>query len=113
MTFEIPDYSSPLSTDKVDPLPQTLGQKTRGRLVRHLSRRSHRERCRGRVRFPHQGEPLGDMLALTWDFRTFSEEYKIKQFLIDRLAQSKLENFRLKDELLGLQQSYPDLVWIT
>lgn len=53
------------------------------------------------------------MLALTWDFRTFSEEYKIKQFITDRVAQSKLQNFRLKGELVGLQQLHPDLVWIT
>jgi len=53
-----------------------------------------------------------DMAALTGDFRTFSGESKIEQFLTDRLAQSKFQNFRAKDELLAFQQPYPDLVWI-
>jgi len=52
------------------------------------------------------------MLALAWNFWTFSGESKIKQFLTDRLAQSKVQNFRLKDELLGLERPYPDLAWI-
>ena len=61
------------------------------------------------VQSPHQGEShWRDMLALTWNFRTVSAESKIKQFLTYRLAQSKVQNFRLKDELLGLEQSYMD-----
>jgi hypothetical protein len=51
-----------------------------------------------------------DMLALTWDMRTFS---KIHTFLNDRLASSKLDDFSMRDEYVGLQQPYPDLAWIS
>ncbi|KAJ3783361.1 hypothetical protein GGU10DRAFT_296283 [Lentinula aff. detonsa] len=53
-----------------------------------------------------------DILALTWDFRTFIGNVRIKQFLKDRLSSSKLRAFKLRDDFLGLQQPYPDLVWI-
>jgi hypothetical protein len=54
-----------------------------------------------------------DMLALTWDLRTFSGESKIHTFLKDRLALSKLDNFSMRNEYVGLQQPYPDLAWIS
>ncbi|KIK68274.1 hypothetical protein GYMLUDRAFT_154223 [Collybiopsis luxurians FD-317 M1] len=54
-----------------------------------------------------------DMLALTWDFRTFTGIPKIREFLTDRLSISQLKAFKLRDEFLGLQQPFPDLVWIS
>ncbi|KAF8893478.1 hypothetical protein BD779DRAFT_1759690 [Infundibulicybe gibba] len=53
-----------------------------------------------------------DMLALTWDFRTFHGTSKIRQFLSDQLKEMKPRAFELKDEYLGLQKPYPDIVWI-
>jgi hypothetical protein len=53
-----------------------------------------------------------DILALTWDFRTFEGTYAIKKFLTDRLPEAKPSSFKLKDEYLGLQQLYPDVAWI-
>ena len=54
-----------------------------------------------------------DMLALTWDMRTFQGQSKILTFLNDRLALSKLHDFSMRDEYVGLQQPYPDLAWIS
>ncbi|KAG6872056.1 hypothetical protein C0992_009938, partial [Termitomyces sp. T32_za158] len=54
-----------------------------------------------------------DMLALTWDFRTFSGLPKITQFLADRLGSVRPSAFALRDDAyLALQQPYPDLAWI-
>ncbi|KAG6897057.1 hypothetical protein C0992_004376 [Termitomyces sp. T32_za158] len=54
-----------------------------------------------------------DMLALTWDFRTFSGVLKITQFLADRLGSVQPSAFALRDDAyLALQQPYPDLAWI-
>ncbi|KAG5640708.1 hypothetical protein DXG03_007477, partial [Asterophora parasitica] len=54
-----------------------------------------------------------DMLALTWDFRTFSGISKITQFLNDRLGSVHPRAFVLRDDAyLGLQHPYPDLAWI-
>ncbi|KAG6872067.1 hypothetical protein C0995_013411 [Termitomyces sp. Mi166 len=54
-----------------------------------------------------------DMLALTWDFRTFSGLPKITQFLADRLGSARPTAFALRDDAyLGLQQPYPDIAWI-
>ncbi|KAG6855463.1 hypothetical protein H0H87_002427, partial [Tephrocybe sp. NHM501043] len=54
-----------------------------------------------------------DMLALTWDFRTFSGLQKITQFLTDRLGSARPKAFTLRDDAyLGLQQPYPDIAWI-
>ncbi|KAJ7648037.1 hypothetical protein FB45DRAFT_895095, partial [Roridomyces roridus] len=53
-----------------------------------------------------------DMLALTWDFRTFNGLPAIRQFLTDRLASAKLSDIRVKEGLTGLQRPYPDLAWI-
>ena len=54
-----------------------------------------------------------DMLALTWDIRTFSGQSKIHTFLNYRLSLSKLDDFSMRDEYVGLQQPYPDLAWIS
>jgi hypothetical protein len=55
-----------------------------------------------------------DILALTWDFRTFSGPSQIKQFLKDRLQQSKLEKFKLDlpEYISAVQQAYSDMAWI-
>lgn len=53
-----------------------------------------------------------DILALTWDFRTFEGTHEIKKFLQDRLPEVKPSSFKLKDDYLELQQPYPDLAWI-
>jgi NAD(P)-binding Rossmann-like domain len=53
-----------------------------------------------------------DILALTWDFRTFEGTHAIKKFLEDRLPEAKPTSFKLKDGYLGLQQLYPDVAWI-
>ena len=53
-----------------------------------------------------------DLLALTWDFRTFEGTPKIKQFLIDRLGKSKtISNIQLHNGS-QLVKPYPDLAWI-
>ena len=53
-----------------------------------------------------------DLLALTWDFRTFEGTQAIKKFLTDRLPEARPSSFKLKDEYVGLQQLYPDVAWI-
>ncbi|KAG6839710.1 hypothetical protein C0991_012404 [Blastosporella zonata] len=54
-----------------------------------------------------------DMLALTWDFRTFSGLPKITEFLAHRLASTRPTAFALRDDAyLGLHQPYPDIAWI-
>ncbi|KAL0069258.1 hypothetical protein AAF712_003622 [Marasmius tenuissimus] len=54
-----------------------------------------------------------DMLALTWDFRTFIGIDKIKQFLNDRLDLCQLNDLKLREDgSLMLAQPQPDLAWI-
>lgn len=53
-----------------------------------------------------------DILAMTWDIRTFEGTHAIKKLLQDRLLEVKPSSFKLKNEFLGLQQPYPDLAWI-
>ncbi|KAH8119454.1 FAD/NAD-binding domain-containing protein [Phellopilus nigrolimitatus] len=65
-----------------------------------------------------------DMLALTWDFRTFHGSTKIMRFLTDVLASSTsstgsnsdgrvvLSNFKLDENQVVLQTPYSDLVWV-
>ncbi|KAJ7159293.1 hypothetical protein C8R43DRAFT_882040 [Mycena crocata] len=53
-----------------------------------------------------------DMLALTWDFRTFHGTASIEKFLTDRLVVTKPANFRVKNELTQLECPYPDIAWI-
>jgi hypothetical protein len=53
-----------------------------------------------------------DLLALTWEFRTFIGAPQVRQFLQDRIPCAHLQSLKLKDDFLGLQQPYPDLAWI-
>ncbi|KAF9522146.1 FAD/NAD-binding domain-containing protein [Crepidotus variabilis] len=51
-----------------------------------------------------------DILALTWDFRTFEGTTSIQQFLHDRLSDAKISNVQLG--AASLERPFPDLVWI-
>jgi hypothetical protein len=57
-----------------------------------------------------------DVLALTWDFRTFEGTSAIRQFLQDRLKSTEIRNVKINTTDKGafptLQKPYPDLVWI-
>jgi Pyridine nucleotide-disulphide oxidoreductase len=53
-----------------------------------------------------------DILALTWDFRTFYTRKRIQQFLVDRLEAANLSALQLDTTTAALGQPYPDLVWI-
>ncbi|KXN87226.1 putative indole-3-pyruvate monooxygenase YUCCA8 [Leucoagaricus sp. SymC.cos] len=57
-----------------------------------------------------------DVLALTWDFRTFEGTSSIQKFLQDRLKASEIRNAKInttdKGAFPALQRPYPDLVWI-
>ncbi|KIK03022.1 hypothetical protein K443DRAFT_677178 [Laccaria amethystina LaAM-08-1] len=54
-----------------------------------------------------------DILALTWDLRTFEGTATIKAFLVDRLADAQIQNVKLSDDIKPqLQQPHPDLAWI-
>ncbi|XP_006457702.1 hypothetical protein AGABI2DRAFT_190142 [Agaricus bisporus var. bisporus H97] len=55
-----------------------------------------------------------DMLAMTWDFRTFHGQDKISTFLKDQLPLTKMGNLTLRDDdYLGLSKPYPDVAWIS
>lgn len=51
-----------------------------------------------------------DLLAMTWDFRTFHNHSEIKPFLQDRLAESKLSDFKIT--LAAIDKPYDDLTWV-
>ena len=53
-----------------------------------------------------------DMLALTWEFRTFEGTDPIKQFLTDQLPVTNFSKLVLKPEFTSFQQPYPDLAWV-
>ena len=53
-----------------------------------------------------------DILSLTWDFRTFYGHDRIQQFLVDRLATSKLSGLQLNTHSAAMMSPYPDIVWI-
>ncbi|KAF9007493.1 hypothetical protein BDQ17DRAFT_218727 [Cyathus striatus] len=54
-----------------------------------------------------------DILAFTWDFRTFEGAESIGVFLQDQLAQTQISNVALRtDYTPQLIQPYPDLLWI-
>ena len=53
-----------------------------------------------------------DMLALTWEFRTFEGTTLIKRFLADRLPISQVSQIKLKPERTAFKQPHPDLVWV-
>ncbi|KAF7773525.1 hypothetical protein Agabi119p4_5692 [Agaricus bisporus var. burnettii] len=60
-----------------------------------------------------------DLLALTWNFRSFEGTTPIREFLTDRLPSAKIANLKLKtsDDAEGLAPVFarpmPDLAWIT
>jgi len=54
-----------------------------------------------------------DILALTWDFRTFFSPLKIAALLDARLANANLSNFILNHTHTSFQLPFPDLAWIT
>ncbi|KDR78644.1 hypothetical protein GALMADRAFT_244116 [Galerina marginata CBS 339.88] len=54
-----------------------------------------------------------DVLALTWDIRTFEGTANIKQFLSKQLASAKISNVQLQTDVPPeLQRLFPDLAWI-
>ncbi|KAF9444560.1 FAD/NAD(P)-binding domain-containing protein [Macrolepiota fuliginosa MF-IS2] len=59
-----------------------------------------------------------DLLALTWDFRTFEGTPRIRKFLTDRLEATKISNLQLKatSDAQGLApflaRPHSDLVWV-
>ena len=54
-----------------------------------------------------------DILALTWDLRTFEGTATIEAFLADRLTDAQIHNVKLSDDIKPqLQQPHPDLAWI-
>ena len=55
-----------------------------------------------------------DILALTWDFRSFSGLPAIVQLLSDRLGTVHPTGFVLRDDAsLGLQKPFEDIAWIS
>ncbi|KAJ6490350.1 hypothetical protein C8R47DRAFT_1273552 [Mycena vitilis] len=58
-----------------------------------------------------EGALWRDILALTWDFRTFHGA-NISKFLADRLVDAQMSTLKLKNEYLELKRPYPDLAWI-
>ncbi|KAJ7682909.1 hypothetical protein B0H17DRAFT_1075373 [Mycena rosella] len=54
-----------------------------------------------------------DMLALTWDFRTFNGAQIIRRFLVDRLSHVRPTEFRITHpEYTRLLTPYPDISWV-
>ncbi|KAJ7624507.1 hypothetical protein FB45DRAFT_728756, partial [Roridomyces roridus] len=53
-----------------------------------------------------------DMLALTWDFRSFHGIDAIQTFLSDRLSSVQVSGFRVKPEYTALQRPYDGIAWI-
>src|SRR6266511_2648260 len=53
-----------------------------------------------------------DILALTWDLRTFFGTLRIAEVLQARLADVQLSNFTLVEMYTAFQQPFPDLAWV-
>ena len=53
-----------------------------------------------------------DMLAITWNFRTFYGKERIQKFLVDRLAQANISSVEINVASMELQRSFPDLAWV-
>ncbi|EJT97537.1 FAD/NADP-binding domain-containing protein [Dacryopinax primogenitus] len=54
-----------------------------------------------------------DMLALTWDFRTFKGTERIKEFLYDRLQGAELSSLKLSNDFPpNLEQPWEDVTWL-
>ena len=51
-----------------------------------------------------------DILALTWDLRTFQAKDSIKKFLKDRLKQGNVKD--IKVTITNYDDLYPDLAWV-
>lgn len=51
-----------------------------------------------------------DLLALTWDLRSFQGQDNIKQFLSDRLQQGSISNVQLTNA--AVDKLYDDLAWL-
>jgi hypothetical protein len=61
----------------------------------------------------HENGYWKDILAVTWDFRTFSGAERIRTMLSDQLLDARLSDFALEHEqYTGLQRPFPDLAWI-
>lgn len=61
---------------------------------------------------PGQNVFWRDILSLTWDYRTFYGENKVKTFLNDRLRQSDVHDCALQEKWVALERPYDDLLWI-
>lgn len=53
-----------------------------------------------------------DMLALTWEFRTFEGTEAVTQCLNDQLPITAFSKLVLKPETTSLQQPYRDTAWV-
>jgi NAD(P)-binding Rossmann-like domain len=53
-----------------------------------------------------------DILALTWNFRTFYCKERIHKFLTDRLAQVNISSVQLDLTSAELQRPFPDVAWV-
>ncbi|KAI5892249.1 FAD/NAD(P)-binding domain-containing protein [Schizophyllum commune H4-8] len=53
-----------------------------------------------------------DLLAFTWDIRTFRGPDKIKTFLADTLAQAKPTKIALTPGTAAAQAPFPDVLWV-
>ncbi|KAF9534508.1 hypothetical protein CPB83DRAFT_844342 [Crepidotus variabilis] len=53
-----------------------------------------------------------DVLALTWDYRTFEGTSTIRQFLTSQLAKMQMSNVKLGSIAPALEKPFPDLTWI-
>lgn len=53
-----------------------------------------------------------DMLALTWEFRSFEGSNRIHRFLTDILKTSGITNLTLDEGSISLQRPYTDVAWI-
>ncbi|KAF9037135.1 hypothetical protein BJ165DRAFT_576244 [Panaeolus papilionaceus] len=54
-----------------------------------------------------------DMLAFTWDFRTFHKKDEIGPFLSDRLTITKPTNFTLNTDTVSVDRPAPNMLWIS
>ncbi len=68
----------------------------------------------GTLNLLHPSTPFWrDILALTWNIRTFVGHSKIATFLDARLADAQLHEFTLNETYTSFQQPFPDLAWIS
>jgi hypothetical protein len=108
-TFEITNYCNTKQLNvcrKYDYRRLPLQCRCRCRCMRQ-------KHCFGKIPLPFaEGALWRDILALTWDFRTFQGP-AIQQFLVANcLAEAQMSKLELKGEHLRLIRPYPDIVWI-